>query len=262
VLEIVGFGFGLVIAVLTTPVGVSGAVFLLSVQLDVLRVPSPAVTPTNLLFNVVATPGALLRYHRQGQLHGPLVRQLLLAAVPGMVLGAVLRVWLVPDGGVFRLIAAAVLLPLGVWLSWSALSRRRVPATSRLSAPTVGAVAFVVGIVGGIYGIGGGSILGPVLVGAGMPVARVAPAALACTFVGSVAGVGTYAVLALGSPGAVAPLWSVGLACGAGGLVGGYFGARLQPHLPARLLRVVLGLLAAGLAVMYVVESLAAARQG
>ena len=39
---------GLVIAALTTPVGVSGAVFLLPVQVSLLGVPSPAVTPTNL----------------------------------------------------------------------------------------------------------------------------------------------------------------------------------------------------------------------
>ncbi|HEY1969592.1 MAG TPA: hypothetical protein VGH89_16685 [Pseudonocardia sp.] len=48
-----GFAAGMVIAVLTTPAGVSGAVFLLPVQLDLLRVPCPAVTPTNLLFNVM-----------------------------------------------------------------------------------------------------------------------------------------------------------------------------------------------------------------
>src|SRR5689334_1840524 len=36
------------------------------VQLSVLAVPSPAVTPTNLLFNVVAGPGARLRYRRNG----------------------------------------------------------------------------------------------------------------------------------------------------------------------------------------------------
>lgn len=37
------------IAILTTPVGVSGAVFLVPVQISVLDTPSPAVTPTNLL---------------------------------------------------------------------------------------------------------------------------------------------------------------------------------------------------------------------
>lgn len=65
-LVLLGFAAGLAISTLTAPVGVSGAVFLLPVQLDVLRVPSPAVTPTNLLFNVVATPGPLLRYRAQG----------------------------------------------------------------------------------------------------------------------------------------------------------------------------------------------------
>jgi uncharacterized protein len=51
-----GFALGLIIAIITTPVGVSGAVFLLPAQLSLLGVPSPAVTPTNLLFNVVAGP--------------------------------------------------------------------------------------------------------------------------------------------------------------------------------------------------------------
>ena len=54
------------VAVLATPAGVSGAVLLLPFQVSVLDTPSPAVTPTNLLYNVIATPGALYRYQRQG----------------------------------------------------------------------------------------------------------------------------------------------------------------------------------------------------
>ena len=60
--EVAGFAAGMAISFLTSPVGISGAVFLLPVQIEVLNVPSPQVTPTNLLFNVVAVPGALLRY--------------------------------------------------------------------------------------------------------------------------------------------------------------------------------------------------------
>ncbi|MET9617520.1 hypothetical protein ABZZ48_32670, partial [Kitasatospora indigofera] len=41
-----GFAAWLGISVVTAPVGVSGAVFLLLVQVSVLGVPSPAVTPT------------------------------------------------------------------------------------------------------------------------------------------------------------------------------------------------------------------------
>jgi uncharacterized membrane protein YfcA len=113
---LLGFVAGLLIAVVTAPVGVSGAVFLLPVQLSVLGVPSPAVTPTNLLFNVVAGPGALLRYRRRGALAGPLTNRLILGTLPGVALGAMIRVFALPGPGVFRLLVAALLLPLGGWL--------------------------------------------------------------------------------------------------------------------------------------------------
>lgn len=70
--EVAGLVAGPLIAVVTAPVGVSGPVFLLPGQLSVFAVPSPSVTPTNLLFNVVAGPGALLRHHRDGRLLSPL----------------------------------------------------------------------------------------------------------------------------------------------------------------------------------------------
>ncbi len=250
-----GFGAALLIATLTSPVGVSGAVFLLPVQLGVLHVPNPAVTPTNLLYNVVAGPGALLRYRRAGQLTGPLTRRLLIGTLPGVVAGAVVRVYVLPGPRAFRFVVAAVLLPLGIWLILRTL-RPRLTAHSPLGGRRLGALALAVGVVGGIYGIGGGSILGPVLVGSGLAVAEVAPAALASTFVTSVAGALTYAVLALNASGSITPRWGVGIACGAGGLAGGYLGARLQPHLPERWLRLLLGGLAIGLAAVYLSEAL------
>lgn len=53
--------------------------------------------------------------------------------------------------------------------------------------------------------IGGGSILGPLLVGTGLPVAAVAPAALASTFTTSAVGPITYGLLAVAVDGAIAP---------------------------------------------------------
>lgn len=254
-LVLLGFLAGLVVATITAPVGVSGAVFLLPVQLDILRVPSSAVTPTNLLFNVVATPGALLRYRAQGQSGGPLARHLIAATLPGVVIGAVVRVYLVPDVAVFRLVSAAVLLPLGVWLCARSAPRRSDRPARPLSRRTITVLALLVGVVGGIYGIGGGSILGPVLVGSGMSVATVAPAALTSTFATSLVGAITYGLLALVTHGAIAPDWTLGVACGLGGLAGGYLGARLQPRLPETALRLLLGVIAVGLALAYVVEA-------
>ncbi|MEU5876523.1 TSUP family transporter [Spirillospora sp. NPDC047279] len=247
---LLGFAAGALIALVTTPVGVSGAVFLLPVQLSVLNVPNPAVTPTNLLFNVIAGPGALVRYHRHGQLVGGLTRLLIAGTLPGVVAGALIRVFAVPGPTVFRVLVGLLLLPLGVWLCVRTL-RPRLNKAGEPSRRFVGTLALGVGVVGGIYGIGGGSILGPILVGRGMPVAQVAPAALASTFLTSVVGAGTYAVLSLTVPGDIAPDWTLGVTCGLGGLVGGYLGARLQPRFPEKALRLVLGALATTLALLY-----------
>ncbi|MBL7261170.1 sulfite exporter TauE/SafE family protein [Paractinoplanes lichenicola] len=253
---LLAFAAGLLIATVTTPVGVSGAVFLLPVQLSVLHVPSPAVTPTNLLFNVVAGPGALLRYLSTGDLAGSLTRLLLIGTLPGVVLGAVIRVFAVPGPRVFRLIVAAVLLPLGVWLCVRAA---RPAAGSKPVKPLPDRLLVILGVgagtIGGIYGIGGGSLLGPILAGRGLPIAQVAPAVLTSTFLTSIVGAAGYGVLALVTTGDIAPDWFLGLLCGAGGLVGGYLGAHLQPRLPERALRFLLGGLAAALAALYAVQA-------
>jgi uncharacterized protein len=245
----VGFVFGVVIATLTTPVGVSGAVFLLPVQISVLGVPSPSVTPTNLLYNVVAVPGALLRFRRAGGLRTVLARRILTGTVPGVILGAVIRVYLLPNGTLFRVLIAAFLLPLGVWLLVK--DRRPTVRSSPFSPHLVIALGLGAGLVGGIYGIGGGSLLSPVLVASGYLLSEVAPAALLSTWVTSCAGAATYAVLAVAGRQDAGPHWWLGLACGLGGLVGGYFGASLQPRLNGRLLTVLLGVLAIALSLTY-----------
>jgi uncharacterized membrane protein YfcA len=257
--EALGFLAGALIATVTTPVGVSGAVFLLPVQLSLLSVPSPAVTPTNLLFNIVAGPGALARYRKHSQLAAPLTRQLILGTLPGVIIGAVIRVFAVPGPRVFHLIVAVFLFPLGLWLCARTLrpprSSPRHPNGSEPSRTTITALALAVGVVGGIYGIGGGSILGPILAGRGVPITKVAPAALASTFLTSIAGALTYTLLSLTTSGNIAPDWRLGLLCGLGGLTGGYLGARLQPHLPETALRLLLGGLATGLAALYLIQS-------
>lgn len=251
---LVGFAAGLVIATLTAPVGVSGAVFVLPVQLSVLGVPNPAVTSTNLLYNVIATPGALLRYRRDGLLLTPLTRLLVAGTLPGVVLGALVRVYLLPGPDTFRVVAGLLLLALGGWLVARTL---RPPRALRPLGPRgIVVLALGVGLVGGVYGIGGGSLLSPVLVGSGMTLAAVAPAALASTFLTSLVGAASFTVLAMVAPGPVAPDWPVGIACGLGGLVGGYLGARLQPHLPERGLRLLLGVLAAAVGALYLGQGL------
>lgn len=236
------------IAVVTTPAGISGAVLLLPFQVSVLATPSPAVTPTNLLYNVVATPGAIYRYWRQGQTGGRLAVVLVAGTLPGVVAGSVIRVELLPGQHVFQLVVAAVLIPLGIWL---ALTRPPDPAAEspaprpehQLRPFVLIGLALAVGCVGGIYGIGGGSILSPILLASGRRPYDVAPAALASTFVTSVAGVITFLILSVQQNSSIAPDWSTGIALGLGGVAGAYTGARLQSRLPDASIRRIVAVL-------------------
>jgi uncharacterized protein len=261
--EVVALTAAFAIAVLATPAGISGAVLLLPFQVSVLDTPSPAVTPTNLLYNVVATPGALYRYWRQGQTGGGLALVLTAGTLPGVIAGSIIRVELLPSAHVFDFVVAAVLLPLGMWLALTSPTRAEGEVaegevaegearTLRAVAPPVLILlAVVVGCVGGIYGIGGGSILAPLLIGTGKPPREVAPASLASTFVTSVAGVITFLILSVHHHGSIAPDWPIGIALGIGGLAGAYTGARIQRHLPDMLIRRVMGVLVVAIGARY-----------
>ncbi len=142
-----------------------------------------------------------------------------------------------------------MLLPIGVWLLLDRAPRRRPAREGRIVA-----LALAVGLIGGVYGIGGGSLLAPLLVGMGLSVLAVAPAAIAVTFITSVVGVVAFALLSLTQSGSIAPDWSLGIALGLGGLGGGFCGARLQGRLPEALIRRGLGALSVLLAIRYGLE--------
>jgi uncharacterized protein len=139
-----------VVATLASPVGVSGAVLLLPFQVSVLGTPSPAVTPTNLLYNIVATPGALYRYWRQQQTGGSLTRVLLIGTIPGVVAGAIIRVEFLPSPRAFDVVVAAVLIPLGAWIL---IGRRGTPKKAPRSTPPLRPVAL--GILAAAIGLCG-----------------------------------------------------------------------------------------------------------
>jgi uncharacterized protein len=123
------------------------------------------------------------------------------------------------------------------------------------SAPMVFLLSVMVGIIGGIYSIGGGSIIAPFLVTIfRLPIYTVAGATMISTFATSVAGVAFYELLdatSLTGQVAVAPDWALGAVLGVGGLLGTYAGARLQKFLPDFWIRAVLGVLVTLLALRY-----------
>ncbi len=260
--------------------GVSGAFLLLPFQMSFLGYTNPSVSATNQVFNIVAIPSGVYRYWREGRMVWPLTWIVIAGTLPGVFIGAFVRVVYLPDSRNFKLFAAGVLLYIGIKIVKDILQKKVennssfdrhanfqevvrnssegysdaekiTPVTvthfnmKRLGYSFYGksydvsfwgifALSFIVGIVGGIYGIGGGSIVAPFFVTVfGLPVYTVAGAALMGTFVTSVAGVAFYHIIALFYPGmSVAPDWLLGGLFGLGGIAGMYLGARCQKYVP------------------------------
>jgi uncharacterized membrane protein YfcA len=293
------------ISVFTSTGGVSGAFLLLPFQVSVLGLTAPSVSATNQLYNVVAIPGGVARYLREGRLVWPLTWVVVAGTLPGVLVGALIRVVYLPDPRSFKTFASLVLLYIGGRMIRDLLSKRAVKAIDaerrfarlvserrrlgaslspgdplprvevrqfswqriafefhgevhEVSTAGIALLSLAVGVVGGIYGIGGGAIMAPFLVSVfGLPVYTVAGASLAGTLVTSVAGVVFYQSIAPFFPHLeVAPVWGVGLLLGVGGLAGTYSGARLQKHLPASVIKWMLVLIIIATAALYLVQGL------
>jgi uncharacterized protein len=292
---------GLVISFFTSMGGISGAFLILPFQMSVLGFTSPAVTPTNLVFNVVGIPSAVYRYFKEGRMNWPLAWNIIVGTLPGLVLGLFIRVWYLPDPRAFKLFVGLVLFYIGGRMLYQVLAQRGARTSEkaaeskmRQQSATQGAgaakgngpairtlswslscteyeffgerfrfhttglfmLSLVVGLIGGVYGIGGGAIIAPFIVSFfGLPIHTIAGATLMGTCVTSVGGVLFYEFFGplVALPGqAVRPDWLLGFLFGIGGFVGMYLGARTQKFVPAAIIRPVLAVVIAGLGLKYV----------
>ncbi len=127
----------------------------------------------------------------------------------------------------------------------------------RFSYSTTGMfiLAFIVGIIGGTYGIGGGAIIAPFCVAVfHLPVYTIAGAALMGTFITSIAGVIFYSVIPSGTGAATMPDWALGFLFGTGGTIGIYLGARFQKFVPQKIIKLILGAIIVSLALKYIIQ--------
>lgn len=262
-----------IISFFTSMVGISGAFLLLPFQMSILNYTAPSVSATNLVYNLVATPGGVYRYLREGRMVWPLVWVIVAGTLPGIVIGFYLRVGYLPDPRDFKLFAGLVLLYIGYRVLAQFPLRHENPRTETIrpqpvtaicmlqfslarasfsfgeqvfsfSVPAMFLLALAVGVIGGTYGIGGGAIIAPFCVALfGLPVHAIAGAAIAGTLFTSVAGVALYSLLPAPAGMVTQPDWVLGLLFGLGGFAGMYFGARCQKHVPQKTLKLLLGLL-------------------
>ncbi len=261
---LVAFG----ISFFTSMGGISGAFLLLPFQISVLGFTAPSVTATNFLYNVVGTPGGVYRYARERRFVWPVAILIIAGIIPGVLIGYYLRILYLPDPKTFKFFVGCVLLLIAFKLLKEAFNAKAkgtpescAPADRVEAASIAGkltrftfkgaaysfataqllALALAVGIIGGVYGIGGGSVIAPFLITFfRLPVYAIAGAVLLGTFVSSLAGVAFYSIIPVN--GAVAaPDWLLGVLLGAGGLTGMYLGARMQKYVSPCWIKLMLG---------------------
>jgi uncharacterized membrane protein YfcA len=270
---LIPFIVAFVVSFFTSMGGVSGAFLLLPFQMSILGYSAPSVSGTNQIFNVVAIPSGVYRYIREGRMLWPLTWAVIIGTLPGVLIGAWIRIKYLPNPKNFKLFAGIVLFYIGFRLLTDIIKnkdRKKFSSTTqttsekqilrllesnvrqvrfnydgkthKFSPPIVYVICFLVGIVGGIYGIGGGSIVAPFFVAIiGLPVYTVAGAALMGTFITSIAGVAFYQYFSLiYTDVAVAPDWALGILFGSGGFLGMYLGARTQKFVPAAIIKGIL----------------------
>lgn len=260
------------ISFLTSMGGVSGAFLLLPFQMSVLGYTHPSVSATNQVFNIVAIPSGVYRFCKEGRMVWPLTWTVVIGTLPGVFIGALVRVNGLRDPRNFKLFAGLVILYIAGKMIKDLLKKQSATAITKsscgggvggsstvteiqwtlrrlrfvfqdkgydVSGVGIFTLCFIVGIIGGIYGIGGGAIISPFLVTLfGLPVYTIAGASLMGTFVTSIAGVSFYSALAPFYPGvSIAPDWFLGMLFGLGGMAGMYLGARCQKFVPARVIK-------------------------
>ncbi len=257
-----------IVSFMTSMGGVSGAFLLLPFQISILGYSSPSVSATNQVFNIIAIPSGVYRYIREGRMLWPLTYSVIIGTLPGVFIGALIRIEYLPDPKNFKFFVAIVLLYIGSRLAMDAAKTGKAHLTLSKGLNAVKVVTstikkvefefnderycfspvlasficFLVGIAGGIYGIGGGAMVAPFFVAIiGLPVYTLAGAALMGTFFTSVAGVVFYQLLAGFYPGkSISPDWILGGLFGIGGFLGMYIGARMQKFMPARVIKIIL----------------------
>lgn len=110
---LIPFGVAFIISFFTSMGGVSGAFLLLPFQMSVLGYVTPSVSGTNQVFNIVAIPSGVYRYIREGRMLWPLTWAVIVGTLPGVVLGAWVRIKYLPDPKNFKLFAGVVLFYIG-----------------------------------------------------------------------------------------------------------------------------------------------------
>lgn len=106
------FAVSFIISFFTSMGGVSGSFLLLPFQISILNYTGPGASSTNLVYNIIAVPGGIYRYIKEGRMAWPLAWLITAGTLPGVLIGVIIRVRYLSDIRNFRYFVGMVLFYL------------------------------------------------------------------------------------------------------------------------------------------------------
>ncbi len=249
---------GFFIALFCSAGGVTGAFLLLPFQISILNFISPSVNATNYFYNIISAPFGVYRYWKEQRFYYPLAFILVIGCLPGIILGYFLRITWFREIKTFKLFVGLVLIaicfkliydffvikkeigfssekPYTYIFNWKKLKFSYGEKIYEINSWFISFLSFFTGVIGGIYGIGGGALMSPILLAFfKIPPYIYAGANLFSVYSSSVIGISVYTF------GGYKPDWLLGFLFGLGGGVGLNLGARLQKYMPQKLIRFII----------------------
>ncbi len=240
------------ISLLFSPGGTTGAFLLIPFQISVFGINSLSVTATNFIYNFIAIPLGFSYKLRKHEMFWPLFLLFLIGSSPGLFLGYFIRIKFLKKPEDYKFFVGIVLLLLvfgalkkfrinsnknqfsEVKYSWKSFGKLNIfldASTYCLKPVIILFISILTGIIGGIYGIGGGAVLASfsILI-LNLPPVLISGSTLFITWINSILGVFIYYIDPFKSGSQVDFL--LGTLFGLGGLVGVYLGQKIQKIIP------------------------------
>jgi len=152
------------VSLLYSSVGLGGGSSYIAL-LCLFGIPLAKIPPLAFIFNILAASVALYKFHEEKHILPRLALPFLLASVPATFFGAMWK----PEERVLSLLFAAVLFSISLMLLFT---KKEVKPKRTLQKKTTWLLSLFlggpIGFLGGLMGIGGGVLLGPVMLKIGM----------------------------------------------------------------------------------------------
>lgn len=215
--------------------GLGGAVIMVPALTLFFGLPIHLAIAISLISNIFVSITAVLRYQRKGFLHKKTVMIMNIGSIAGIITGTIIAS--VSPAGTIKVFFGAFLLVLivDVVMRKDAAEREPVIEPEKVNAPGLSALGFVMGILGALLGVGGGTVAVPVQTNVfKIPLKNAIANSLGTIVISASLGALLYFYLGSGRIFSAEDALLTSAAIVPGSVIGARLGVRISEHVPTK----------------------------